>query len=306
MPLYDRRLDAVLAAAELGSFSQAASRLHLSVPTLANQVETLERECGITIFERTHRGVTPTAAGQVLVESARLLVRQSAEALARARGRAGVDQNVVRLGVSMLAPARKTLDVWPLIHRADPDLKLELTPVESLYRKGDGAIWRLGQDVDAVQTSFSPELLAGGARALTVGRVSLGIDVVRDSPLAAKASLEVADLRGMRVWVLRHTCEEAEAFREELLRAGVEVLDADHYDLDVFNEIAASGDVALTSGVWQGIHPMMTTVPLAKERLARCVLLYAADPTPAVQRFVAAYEQVLSNDLTSASLGACQ
>lgn len=132
-----------------------------------------------------------------------------------------------------------------------------------------------------------------------MGQVTLGIDVARDSPLAAEASLGVADLVGTRVWVLRGTCEEAEAFREELLAAGVEVVDADHYDLDVFNEIAESSDVALTSGVWQGIHPMMTTVPLAKEHLARCVLLYAADPTPAVTRFVEAYEQVLAGDFAS-------
>lgn len=48
--MYDRRLDAILAAAELGSFSQAAARPHLSTPALIKQVTGFEQEHRITLF----------------------------------------------------------------------------------------------------------------------------------------------------------------------------------------------------------------------------------------------------------------
>lgn len=69
--MYDRRLEAVVAAAELGSFSKAAAKLHLSTPSLAKQIDTFEAEHGIALFERSHHGVSLTPAGVSLVEDAR-------------------------------------------------------------------------------------------------------------------------------------------------------------------------------------------------------------------------------------------
>lgn len=83
--MYDRRLDAIVAAAELGSFSKAAERLSISTPALVKQVTTFEREFGVVAFERTHTGVRPTAAGASLVEDARKIMGEVAAALWRAR-----------------------------------------------------------------------------------------------------------------------------------------------------------------------------------------------------------------------------
>lgn len=54
--VYDRRLEAITAAAELGSFSRAAAKLRVSTPALVKQVSGFEAEFGITLFERSHSG----------------------------------------------------------------------------------------------------------------------------------------------------------------------------------------------------------------------------------------------------------
>mgnify|MGYP000264241197 FL=1 len=54
--MYDRRLEAITAAAELGSFSRAAAKLRVSTPALVKQVSGFEAEFGITLFERSHSG----------------------------------------------------------------------------------------------------------------------------------------------------------------------------------------------------------------------------------------------------------
>lgn len=131
--MYDRRLEAVVAAAELGSFSKAAAKLHLSTPSLAKQIDTFEAEHGIALFERSHHGVSLTPAGVSLVEDARAVMRLSSDSLRRARECSSGTDGTVRLGVSMLCPARKTLDAWPHIHSIDPSLKMELVPVGDLY-----------------------------------------------------------------------------------------------------------------------------------------------------------------------------
>ncbi len=69
--VYDRRLEAISAAAELGSFSRAAAKLRVSTPALVKQVSGFEAEFGITLFERSHSGVKVTPAGALLVDDAR-------------------------------------------------------------------------------------------------------------------------------------------------------------------------------------------------------------------------------------------
>lgn len=87
--VYDRRLEAISAAAELGSFSRAAAKLRVSTPALVKQVSGFEAEFGITLFERSHSGVKVTPAGALLVDDARSIMRQSEDALRRARRAAG-------------------------------------------------------------------------------------------------------------------------------------------------------------------------------------------------------------------------
>ena len=65
-----------------------------------------EAEFGITLFERSHSGVKVTPAGALLVDDARSIMRQSEDALRRARRAAG-DGGAVRLGVSMMCPGAK-------------------------------------------------------------------------------------------------------------------------------------------------------------------------------------------------------
>ena len=79
--MYDRRLEAISAAAELGSFSRAAAKLRVSTPALVKQVSGFEAEFGITLFERSHSGVKVTPAGALLVDDARSIMRQSEDEL---------------------------------------------------------------------------------------------------------------------------------------------------------------------------------------------------------------------------------
>ena len=75
--MYDRRLDAIVAAAELGSFSKAAEKLSISTPALVKQVTTFEGEHGLTLFIRSHTGVRATEAGESIAEDARKIIAES-------------------------------------------------------------------------------------------------------------------------------------------------------------------------------------------------------------------------------------
>ena len=54
--------------AELGTISKASSRLGIAQPALTRQIQKLEHSLGVALLHRTHRGVRPTVAGQLLLD----------------------------------------------------------------------------------------------------------------------------------------------------------------------------------------------------------------------------------------------
>ncbi len=66
-----RHLRYLLAVADHGGFTRAAEALHVSQPTLSQQIRQLEESLGVDLFDRTSRSVKPTDAGQAYIECAR-------------------------------------------------------------------------------------------------------------------------------------------------------------------------------------------------------------------------------------------
>jgi DNA-binding transcriptional LysR family regulator len=100
-----RELRAFTAAAEEGSFSAAARRLHLSQSALSQTIGSLERQLGTRLLDRNPAGVTLTEAGGVLLREARVLLAQHERVLAAVAGQAAASPAVLRVGVPLELPA---------------------------------------------------------------------------------------------------------------------------------------------------------------------------------------------------------
>jgi DNA-binding transcriptional LysR family regulator len=87
-----RHLRYVIAIAEEGTVTRAAARLRMQQPPLSQQLRDLERELGFPLFDRSRKGVEPTAAGAVFLEEARGVLAQAQRAKDRAvQAAAGFD-----------------------------------------------------------------------------------------------------------------------------------------------------------------------------------------------------------------------
>ncbi len=80
-----RQVAYLLAVADMGSFTAAARRMHVSQPSLSQQVRLLEQEIGGELLERLPRSVRLTAAGKAFLPHAQAAVRAAARAQQAAR-----------------------------------------------------------------------------------------------------------------------------------------------------------------------------------------------------------------------------
>jgi DNA-binding transcriptional LysR family regulator len=74
-----RLLRHAIAVGQHGNFARAAEALHLTQPSLSRSIAALEDMLGVPLFDRTPKGVTPTAFGRVLLERGDIVLRREAD-----------------------------------------------------------------------------------------------------------------------------------------------------------------------------------------------------------------------------------
>lgn len=97
MELYTMRY--VLAMAEHENFSLAAQACHIGQPALSQQIAKLEKELGVTLFQRNPRGATLTEAGREFVLRAREILQLSEALSSEMALYAGLHRGTLNLGV---------------------------------------------------------------------------------------------------------------------------------------------------------------------------------------------------------------
>jgi len=88
----NRLLRHALALGEHGCFARAAEALHLTQPTLSRSIALLERILEVKLFDRTTKGVVPTAFGRSLIERGGSILRDEASLRREMRLLAGLEE----------------------------------------------------------------------------------------------------------------------------------------------------------------------------------------------------------------------
>ena len=71
------QLKYIVETAEAGTISRAAEKLYISQPSLTAAIRELEHEFGITIFQRTNKGILLTSEGEEFLGYARQVITQT-------------------------------------------------------------------------------------------------------------------------------------------------------------------------------------------------------------------------------------
>ena len=128
-----RRLRYFEAVGEEQHYSRAAERLHVAQPALSRQIQDLEEEIGVKLFERLPRGVKLSAAGIAFLDDARRILQQVNEATMRAGRVARGQSGTLRVGFTESASWHGVVpDSFRQFRARQPDAELQLYPSASV------------------------------------------------------------------------------------------------------------------------------------------------------------------------------
>ncbi|MFF4018742.1 LysR family transcriptional regulator [Streptomyces sp. NPDC001843] len=121
-----RQLRYFVAVAECEHFGRAAETLHIVQAAVSKQVARLERELGLTLFDRSHRRVRLTPDGHAFLAHARRALRGIDRAAAAAADLAAGNTGLLRIGSSIgLGP--RVDAALAAVRGAYPGLTLQVT-----------------------------------------------------------------------------------------------------------------------------------------------------------------------------------
>ena len=93
-----RQIDYFLTVAELESLSDAAKLLYVTQPAVSKAIALLEREIGVKLFVRSHKGVKLTPEGELLYAEWKKIMSRFCESVAACHAIEGGSSEVLNIG----------------------------------------------------------------------------------------------------------------------------------------------------------------------------------------------------------------
>lgn len=130
-----RHLRYFIAVAEHESVRVAAQSIHVTQPALSRQLQDLEEELGIALFDRTPRGLKLTAAGSVFLDGARRTLAAVHSAKRLAQQTAAGQEGHLRIGFIENAGWDGLVpDTFNRLQAEAPRLDIELVPLNTMVQ----------------------------------------------------------------------------------------------------------------------------------------------------------------------------
>ncbi len=233
-----RQLEAFVAVMDASSFSRAAIHLGLCQSTVSAHLASLEKACGMPLFERSGRRVVPSRVGTALLPHAREILggRRRAEAAMQAL-QEGVSGELLMAASTI--PATYLLPGWLAAFRtARPAARITV-------RVGDS------REAESLLAEGAVDLAVTGAKPQTSRRIlarpvaedRLVLAVPPGHPLASRRRCRPEDLKGVP-FLQRESGSGTQASVEAALRRS---------GLDPARDLAVVCELGSTEAVREGV-----------------------------------------------------
>ena len=148
------QLKTLIHVAELGSISKAADRLNIAQPALSRQIQLLEKELGVPLFERHGRGMVITETGRDVLEHAARIMTEIEAIRSSVSATMSSYRGVVTVGTTPTVASIVTVPLVKRIREHHPQLGIRFASAFS----GHLLDWVQRGELD-VAVSYNPQPL---------------------------------------------------------------------------------------------------------------------------------------------------
>lgn len=294
--MINNQLVTFISVVESGSFSKAADTLFISPTAVMKQIDNLENRLNLQLFIRTNQGLVLTETGKSVYQDAKYLVDYSSRALEKAKN-ISIKENkpTIRIGTSVMTPAKFILDIWDDIHNIIPDLNVELIPFENTKENAREILKNLGQQIDIVaglyddnfKKTYNLQVIPLEERV-----VSLAIPI--SNQLSNKSLINYQDLINEEVMIIYEGWNYyIDIIRKELNNKNIKIIDFDFFNLSVFNLAVKKNTPIVVSKGFENVHPLMKIIPLNTNVKIPYGIMYGNNPSIDVTKFIKEVKEII-------------
>ncbi|ALE06890.1 hypothetical protein AL755_17870 [Arthrobacter sp. ERGS1:01] len=186
-----RQVEIFVAVAEELHFGRAAEALHISQPTVSQEISRLEKTLGLSLFDRSRRSASLTPAGEVMAEEGRALMAQAASLVGRVKL---YEESRMRTAVIVASPSVVNQLLPAVISRAEHVLP-QVQISESAVDTGQVSSTLASERGDIGLGRFLDEI--PGFTKATIADEQVFVAVSRAHPLAGGESIELQELHDL-------------------------------------------------------------------------------------------------------------
>ena len=287
--MFDGRLETFVKVAECGSFTKAADALFVTPTAVMKQINALEKELSVTLFDRTNQGLRITKPGESFLQDARYILEYTERAVQKAREiEEGENRKSIRIGTSVMTPAKFILDIWSEVQSRMPTLKIELIPFENNPVNAVEILKNLGQHIDVVGGLYDENFLKErGCLASHMYDKKILLAVPVTHALSAETLITPEKLKGRKVLFIRRGWNRfIDDLRSKLEKQGVRTEDFEMFNITAYNRAVAENTPIITVEGWEDVHPLLKLIPASWENSIPFGVFYSPKPTRLVKKFV--------------------
>lgn len=254
------------------------------------QINHLENELGVVLFERSNKGLKLSEAGKLIYDDAKYIIRFSKESVARAQRMVDNRTFCIRIGTSLMNPSTEIAGIFQDIASHDSRFQFLIIPFDDYRENYSSVINHLGERIDVIAgiygfSSWTKQMHSS----LALSEEPICIAVSQTHRLAQRTEIDIEELYGETLYITEPgDSEYLDALRQDLLfyHPQIHLILTKSFDIIIFNQCESTGTVLLTTPMWGSLHPMLKTVKVNWDYTVPYGLIYPLTPSEGVKEFV--------------------
>lgn len=279
-----------------GSFTKTAEQNFMSSTAVMKQINRLEKELDLKLFERSSTGVTLTPGGEIFQKYAKKVISLTDEVYVECH-KTGETIQTLRLGTSLLHPSTLFMETWNQVKGQLPNYQLQVVQLPGDLTASNREYSMLGRECDLMIGTFDQATTRSLVQAIPLGTYQFGIAVRSDNPLAMQEKVSIEELQDQTLLMVPPgISEKNDQLCQQILATNPNIsieYTIGRYDINVFNQAVDENVALINLTPWKNIHPNLVTLPLETNIEVEYGILAEKHPNNKVKVFMQMIRQLL-------------